>query len=56
MPMVDEVACKDCGWQMHYVENKRKNEFYSIKVDTWLCCNCNRIVEEPRVNKKFGVK
>jgi len=50
------VICKECGCQMAYVENKRKNEFYLIKVDTWVCTNCGRAVEETRKDPRYDYK
>lgn len=50
------VLCKECGYQMAFVENKRKNEFYSMKVDTWVCQQCGHTVEEPRKIPGFEYK
>jgi hypothetical protein len=52
MKMTDPyIYCKECGGMMSYIENSRYNEFYSIKIDTWRCQRCNRVVEEKRLDK-----
>lgn len=40
--------CKECNGVMQYVENKRWNETYIVKKDTWVCQRCRRTVEETR--------
>jgi len=46
------IYCKDCGGTMIPLENTMYNTSYRIKIDTWRCSNCNRVVEEKRYDKE----
>lgn len=54
--MSTDFYCKECSGLMVPVENQHYNSFYTIKIDTWRCNNCNRVVEEKRLDKSVNWK
>jgi len=44
--------CKECGGRMLQYENTAYNSFYRMKIDSWRCENCSRVVEEKRLDKE----
>jgi hypothetical protein len=40
--------CKVCGRPLIMIENKKYNDFYLQKIDTFNCEYCGRTIEEAR--------
>jgi len=47
------IYCKECAGLMIPYENNAYNSTYRVKIDSWRCSNCSRVVEEKRLDKAF---